>query len=113
MNKILLIIQREYLSRVKKKSFIWMTILVPILFIGMQALIIYITTNRDEMGDIKKVLVVDENGLFKSQLKNTPTIKFSYSNKSYAEERKALVGSENDYLLHITPTLADVQILSE
>jgi ABC-2 type transport system permease protein len=79
----------------------------------MQALIIYITTNRDEMGDIKKVLVVDENGLFKSQLKNTPTIKFSYSNKSYAEERKALVGSENDYLLHITPTLADVQILSE
>jgi ABC-2 type transport system permease protein len=34
MNKILLIIQREYLSRVKKKSFIIMTLLTPLIVAG-------------------------------------------------------------------------------
>ena len=48
MNKILLIIQREYFSRVKKKSFIWMTILVPTLFIGMYAFLGYLLANVDE-----------------------------------------------------------------
>lgn len=113
MNKILLIIQREYFSRVKKKSFIWMTILVPTLFIGMYAFLGYLLANGDEMGDMKKILVVDENGLFKAQLKNKPTIKFAYSDKSYAEERKTFIGSDNDYLLHITPNMTGVQILSE
>jgi ABC-2 type transport system permease protein len=113
MNKILLIIQREYLSRVKKKSFIWMTLLVPMLFIGMNGLVVYLVTNGDELGDIKTVQVVDENGMFKGKLKSTSTVKFSYSDKSYADERKTFLDSDKDYLLHITPTLKDVQILSE
>ena len=113
MNKILLIIQREYLSRVKKKSFIWMTILVPALFIGMYAFLGYLLAKGDEMGDIKKVLVVDENGLFKEKLKNTPTIKFSYSGKSYGDERKSFVGSDNDYLLFLPSNINSAQILSE
>mgnify|MGYP006175410943 CR=1 FL=1 len=41
MNKILLIIKREYLSRVKKKSFIVMTFLTPLLIAGIYALIGY------------------------------------------------------------------------
>ena len=39
MNKILLIIQREYVTRVRKKSFIVMTLLVPALFAAMFAVI--------------------------------------------------------------------------
>lgn len=114
MNKILLIIQREYLSRVKKKSFIWMTILVPTLFIGMYALAGYLIAKGDEMGDIKNVVVVDENGSFKASLKNTAVIKFSYSDKSYAEERKAYFESERyDYILRIPASLEGIQILGE
>jgi ABC-2 type transport system permease protein len=113
MNKILLIIQREYLSRVKKKSFIWMTILVPTLVIGMYALMGYLIAKGDEMGDMKQVLVVDENGMFKGRLKNTSVIKFSYSDKSYMDERKAFPDSDKDYLLHIPASLKGVQILSE
>jgi len=37
MNKVLLIIQREYLSRVKNRTFILTTLLTPLLFIGMIA----------------------------------------------------------------------------
>ncbi len=114
MNKILLIIQREYFSRVKKKSFIWMTILVPTLFIGMYALAGYLIAKGDEMGEIQNVLVIDENGSFKASLKNTPVIKFSYSDKSYTEERKAYFESENyDYILRIPSSLKEVQILGE
>lgn len=43
MNKILLIIQREYLSRVKKKSFLLTTFLVPLFFIGMYVGIFFLT----------------------------------------------------------------------
>ena len=57
MNKILLIIQREYLSRVKKKSFLLMTFLVPLLIIGMYALIAVLTIKG---GDVKtEVEVLD------------------------------------------------------
>ena len=60
MNKILLIIKREYSSRVKKKSFIIMTLLGPLLFAGLMAGAIFIT-----QADTKenKILIVDEPGL--------------------------------------------------
>ena len=70
MNKILLIIQREYFSRVKKKSFVIMTFLVPILFIGMFGLIGYLVAKQNDLGDKKKIEVVDESGMFRSKMKN-------------------------------------------
>ena len=41
MDKILLILKREYISRVKKKSFLLATFLMPILIGGLYALSIY------------------------------------------------------------------------
>ena len=64
MHKILLIIQREYFTRVKKKSFLLVTFLVPVLFIGVFVLIGYIAVNQNEMASKKKVEVVDESGWF-------------------------------------------------
>ncbi len=43
MGKISLIIKREYLTRIRKKSFIIMTILGPLLMGGLVALSIYLT----------------------------------------------------------------------
>ncbi|MBL7718518.1 MAG: ABC transporter permease [Flavipsychrobacter sp.] len=113
MNKILLIIQREYLSRVKKKSFIWMTLLVPVLFIGMYSLLIYTAVKGDELGDLKTVLVVDESGLVKDKLKNTTNITFAYSTKTYADERSGFKDSKYNYLLRLPATLSGAQILGE
>ncbi|MGK0436958.1 MAG: ABC-type Na+ efflux pump permease subunit, partial [Flavobacteriales bacterium] len=56
-NKTGLIIKREYLTRVKKKSFILMTVFAPFLFAGFFALIIFLAMPKDED---YKVLVVDE-----------------------------------------------------
>lgn len=62
MNKIWLIIQREYLTRVRKRSFLLTTILVPIIIVGFYAAIIAIAISDSSKSD--KVAVIDEANLF-------------------------------------------------
>ncbi len=61
MNKILLVIQREYLTRVRKKSFWVLTLLVPVLMAALYAIPIYFALKPMERS---VVLVADESGLF-------------------------------------------------
>ena len=58
MNKIGLIIKREYSTRVKKKSFIIMTLLGPLLIVGFLSLAIFISTQQESLYSI---LVLDES----------------------------------------------------
>lgn len=62
MNKTLLIIKREYLTRVRKKSFLLTTILVPIIIIGFYAAIIAIAVSDTD--DQEKIAVIDKGNLF-------------------------------------------------
>ena len=77
MSKVGLIIKREYLSRVRKKTFILTTILTPLLFIGMIAAVTFITAKniRNE-----KIAVVDEQSLLKSNLKNSKSVSYEFRN---------------------------------
>ncbi|MBS1610490.1 MAG: ABC transporter permease [Bacteroidetes bacterium] len=61
MNKIGLVIQREYLTRVKKKSFLITTILVPLIIIGFYAAIIAISISGSS--ESSKIAVLDEGNL--------------------------------------------------
>lgn len=63
-NKTGLIISREYLTRVKKKSFLLITILVPLIIIAFYAVIIMISINGST--DKQKIAVIDEAGLITS-----------------------------------------------
>lgn len=75
MDKIFLIIKREYLVNVKKKSFLVMTLLAPFLMVLFLAAIIYIgQANNTE----KKVAIIDESGLFQNKLKNTEDLTFNF-----------------------------------
>ena len=67
MNKILLVIQREYLTRVKKPSFWILTLVVPILLAGVYAIPIILAARPLEHAD---VLVVDDSGLFQGQFRS-------------------------------------------
>jgi len=87
MNKINLIIQREYLTRVKKKSFIIMSIVGPILIAALMIVPAWLAT-QDE--DSQNVEVVDESGLFINQLKNNEEINFHYEFRSLEEAQKSL-----------------------
>ena len=62
MNKIFLIIRREYLTRVRKRSFIVMTIIGPLLMAALIVLPIYFATMSG--GSMKKIAVLDDTGWF-------------------------------------------------
>ena len=64
MNKIWIIIQREFLVRVKKKSFIILTILMPFLMVGIVALPVWLSTLKS--GEVTNVSVVDLTGAYGS-----------------------------------------------
>lgn len=66
MNKIGLIIGREYFTRVKKKSFLITTILVPLVIVGFYAAIIAITVNSS--ADRQKIAVIDDANLFNGKM---------------------------------------------
>jgi len=75
MNKISLIIQREYLTRVKNKRFILTTILMPLLIVGFIAFSTFLAIKGK---DNHKIAVVDNNGFFKGNIKNSKDLSFDF-----------------------------------
>ena len=67
-----IVISREYLNKVKKKSFIWTTLLVPILVAGLTIGVMYaVMTTKDKT---KTIAVVDRSGIVMPYLQDTETI---------------------------------------
>ena len=99
MDKIILIIKREYLSRVKKKSFLLVTFLVPLLIIGIYALTIYLTAKSFE-NNHTTVYVVDQSGMFSGKLESTEEISFVEGSADVdAEKERILTGEGKNFLL--------------
>ena len=103
MNKIFLVIQREYLTRVKKKSFIIMTLLAPVLIAGLIMIPAWIMTREDT--DEKKIAVVGEGAeLFMGKIPSTKAIKFEYRTDADPEIMKTSFKDEGYYgVLYISP----------
>lgn len=107
MGKIGLIISREYLSRVSKKSFIIMTFLGPVLIGGFITLMIWLSMEEEKES---KVWVVDGTGLLENGFKDTDgKVKYFYDkskiDKKYDPENAVKDFKESDYdlLLIINP----------
>ena len=77
MNKTWLIIKREYLSRVRKKTFILSTILTPLLFVGVIVAVTYITIKDART---ERVAVVDPANIFKSSLESGKMVTYEFRN---------------------------------
>jgi ABC-2 type transport system permease protein len=99
MNKILLIIRREYLTRVRKRSFIVMTILGPLLMAAIVIVPVYMATMSNE---VKTVSVIDESGFFYGKFKDSESIKFHYL-VSDIWSAKASFSKSGDYALLYIP----------
>lgn len=74
MGVLSLIIKREFIAKVRNKSFIVMTFLSPLLFVGMSFLIAFLTDMNK--GEVKKVAIHDEVGLLKSDFKDNKDTKY-------------------------------------
>ena len=100
--KLGIVIQREYLNKVKKKSFLLTTFGVPILFAGMYAVMIFIML-RTEV-DTKRIAVIDNSGIVMPTLENSDRITFTQLDETDPENVKNRLGEyDADILLCISP----------
>ncbi len=105
MNKIFLIIQREYLTKVKKKSFIVMTLLGPILMASLFIMPVYLASRQD---DKQLISVLDETGLFFSKFENNENYTFIAVTGGIQENKDTLMKRGNYMLLHIPATKLNI-----
>ena len=99
MSKILLIIKREYLSRVRKKSFIIMTILGPVLMAGLILAPILLMDSSDE--EKKEIWVCDENNLFESQFKGVDGTDYKFFKNDLFQVKDQFITSDGYALVYI------------
>lgn len=64
MNKILLIIRREFLNRVQKKSFLIATIVIPLIFPTIIGLLVYVSKEQEKNAKKDVIYYVDESNTF-------------------------------------------------
>ena len=102
MNKILLVIKREYLTRVRKRSFIVMTILGPILMASLFILPVVLATMSD--GTKKTIIVLDETGIFYGKFKNEDNLEFQHSHIDLEAAKDELKIAQDYALLYIPKT---------
>ncbi len=76
MNKLGLIIAREYMSIVGRKSFIFMTLGMPLLFILIMAVPIGLAWLNDKGSDTQQIAVIDETGRYAAALKSDDMYNF-------------------------------------
>lgn len=98
MKKIILILQREYYTRVRKKSFIVMTLLGPLLLAAMLIVPIYIAQKSDS---VKEIAVVDESKVFLSKLPSNSSVRFVYVDENIDTLTKRLDETNYSAILHI------------
>jgi len=100
MNHLSLIIKREYLNKVRNKSFIIMTFLTPLIFVGIFTLVAYLSSLNSS--DVRVISVLDESGLFLNHFENSESLKYNFiADQSLEEAKKTSEVNENYGLLFI------------
>ena len=74
MSKIGIIIKREYLNRVSKKSFLILTFLTPILFSALIFVPLWLSSIKGD--EVKNVVILDRTGVYAPLFENTDNYKF-------------------------------------
>lgn len=106
MKKLNIIIQREYLTRVKKKSFIILTVFMPFLFMAL-VFIPYWLSTMNESGT-KEIAIIDNTGLYAPLFKSSKEYRFEVVERNIADKEalKQQLGKEKYAILEITDDLS-------
>ncbi|MGY3089633.1 ABC-2 type transport system permease protein [Hymenobacter sp. UYAg731] len=106
-SKFLLIAQREYLSRVRKKAFIVLTLAVPLLLAAFGFIIAKVASSDNDTTDV--IEVRDDSGLnVASHLVSTPQLRFATATGTLAEAKKGFQKAKHDGLVYL-PAALDVE----
>ena len=100
MNHLALVIKREYLTKVKNKSFIIMTILSPLIMIALIAVVAYLSQLNNNKN--RTITILDESQLVNDLFKNTEHITYNSLDNISLDDAKKLVEEQQSYgLLYI------------
>ena len=109
MNKIGLIIKREYLTRVRKRSFLIMTILGPLLMAAIYVIPIMLALNTGSGSRNMRIAVVDESHWFEDRFTNNEAHTFIIMQGQDIDSVKELVKQKAfDMALHVPPTQLNI-----
>jgi ABC-2 type transport system permease protein len=108
MSKIALIARREFLTRVQKRTFLLTTILLPLLFFGLYALIIYFSVNS---GEKYNIAIADGGNIFKGKIEGDENVHFTFVSNETAQALKQQV--ENNKYDGYAFVPADTKILEQ
>ena len=104
MSKIGLIIKREYLNRVSKKSFLILTFLTPILFSALIFVPLWLSSIKGD--EVKNVVILDRTGVYAPLFENTDNYKFIEGTESLEEYKTS--GDKSVFaILSITDNLLE------
>ncbi len=105
MNNIGIVTAREYLTRVRKKSFILMTLLTPLLIASFYGIIIWVSIGQSATSENQTIAVVDHSGVFINQLENPDNLTFIYTdyftpeNLLESDSVDAIIGISKDFTI--------------
>lgn len=111
--KIGIIIKREYLTRVKKRSFLILTLLAPLFFAAIMFLPAILMENSEKFDQKKVIAVRDESELFLGKFENTDFNTFIYIDKDLDEAKTLVKNGEYDGLVYIPGTKLNVPVNAE
>lgn len=112
MNKLGIIIKREYLTRVKKKSFLIITFLGPIFFVALMIAPTLLAINADKIESKKAIAVLDETGWFYQKFASTETNTFIYHDEEEDLDslKKLVLENIYDAILYIPGTSLNIPV---
>lgn len=114
MNKTFIILKREYLTRVTKKSFIITTLLVPLFMVGIMVIPAWLATRDDKQE--RTIAVYDESNLFIGQLGDEGFTKYHFVDMDTYNRLKENLNNNEFYALLYIPgniyTTSRAQLLS-
>ena len=111
--KIGIIIEREYLTRVKKRSFLLITFLAPIFFAALMFLPGLLMLNSEKFDSKKTIAVCDESTLFTGKFKDTDVNTFIYEEKDITDVKNLVREGVYDGVLYIPGTSLTLPVNAE
>lgn len=111
MNHLSLIIKREYLTKVKNKSFIVMTVLSPLIMIALIAVVAYLSQINNNKQ--RTIAVLDESGLVSDVFKKTDNITYEVLRGISLKDAIEQVKAKEDYGLLYIPNESDIEAISD
>jgi len=111
MNHISLIIKREYLTKVRNRSFIIMTFLSPLIMVGVISLVAFLSQLNNDT--VHTISVLDESGLFLNQFEDDNNLRFQMLTDVSLEVAKKSAEDGENYGLLFIPKIDSIEELSK